>query len=202
MAQQRLGEGKPAGEFVGHIHSAAHRMLGILSGLLDTAALDAGKISLKQERVDLAGVARQVAETSRAAAAKKGQQIEFTGDAGLFVIGDEERLGEVIENLVSNAIKYSPFWLKIGVSARRDGPRAVVAVSDSGPGLTSLDKEKIFGRFQRLSARPTGGESSTGLGLAIAQQLAELMGGELLAASDGPGTGSSFTLSLPAAPAL
>ena len=198
MAQLRLSEGKSVGEFVGHIHTAAQRMLGILSALLDTAALDAGKISLKQERVDLGSVARHVIETSRGVAAKKGQQLAFTGESGLFVTGDEERLGEVIENLVSNAIKYSPFWVTIDVTARREGPRAVVSVADSGPGLTRLDKEKIFGRFQRLSARPTGGESSTGLGLAIARQLAELMGGELLAASDGPGTGSRFTLSLPA----
>jgi signal transduction histidine kinase len=70
-------------------------------------------------------------------------------------------------------------------------------VKDSGPGLSDDDKRRLFGRFQRLSAKPTGGEASTGLGLSIAKQSAELMGGELQATSDGPGTGSCFTLSMP-----
>ena len=116
------------------------------------------------------------------------------------MFGDADRLVEVIENLVGNAIKYSPLSSKIVVTARRDDGRAVVEVKDAGPGLSEDDKRRMFGRFQRLSATPTGGEPATGLGLSIAKQLAELMGGELSADSAGPGRGASFTLSMPFAP--
>jgi signal transduction histidine kinase len=70
-------------------------------------------------------------------------------------------------------------------------------VMDAGPGLSDDDKRRMFGRFQRLSAIPTGGEPATGLGLSIAKQLAELMGGEVFADSAGPGQGARFTLSIP-----
>jgi len=106
----------------------------------------------------------------------------------------------VIENLVNNAIKYSPLASRIVVNARRDNGRAVVEVKDAGPGLSDEDKRRMFGRFQRLSATPTAGEPATGLGLSIAKQLAELMGGDLSADSAGPGRGASFTLSMPFAP--
>jgi signal transduction histidine kinase len=103
----------------------------------------------------------------------------------------------VLLNLLGNAIKYSPFFSKIAVEARREEGRALVDVKDAGPGLTEEDKRRMFGRFQRLSAKPTGGEAATGLGLSIARQLAEAMGGTLSAASEGPGKGACFTLSMP-----
>lgn len=197
MAQLALEHGKPVGEFVGHVHMAAERMLAILKRLLDASAMDAGKLTLKQQELDLGEVARRVVETSRAAAARKGQDLGLVIEGELNVTGDEEQLFEVVANLVGNAIKYSPFFSKIAVAARRQEGRALVLVKDSGPGLSDDDKQRLFGRFQRLSAKPTGGEASTGLGLSIARQAAELMGGELQAASDGPGTGSCFTLSMP-----
>jgi signal transduction histidine kinase len=85
------------------------------------------------------------------------------------------------------------------VTARRRDDRAVVEVTDAEPGLSEDDKQGMFGRFQRLSATPASGESATGLGLSIAKQLAELMGGEVSAASAGPGQGACFTLSMPIA---
>jgi signal transduction histidine kinase len=199
MAQLTLQQGKPVGEFVGHIHMAAERMLAILTRLLDASAMDAGKLTLREQRLDLSDVARHVVEASRAAAARKGQELRLVIERELPVSGDEERLVEVVENLVGNAIKYSPFFSKIVVAARSKDGRALVEVKDSGPGLSDDDKRRLFGRFQRLSARPTGGEPATGLGLSIARQLAELMGGQLLAASEGPGKGACFTLSLPLA---
>jgi ligand-binding sensor domain-containing protein/signal transduction histidine kinase len=197
MAEMALEERKPVGEFLGHIRLAAERMLGILTRLLDASAMDVGRLELRRDRLDLASVARQVVETSRAAAARKGQQLELVSDGELPVSGDRERLLEVVENLVGNAIKYSPLSTSIVVAARREDGRALVEVKDSGPGLSDDDKRRMFGRFQRLSATPTGGEPATGLGLSIAKQLTELMGGRLSADSAGPGRGSCFTLSLP-----
>jgi ligand-binding sensor domain-containing protein/signal transduction histidine kinase len=200
MAELYLEQGKPVGEFVAHIHLAAERMLGILTRMLDASAMDAGRLTLREQHLDLGSVARQVVETSRAAAARKGQELDLAIEGELPVTGDAERLLEVVENLVGNAIKYSPRSSRIEVLARRRNGSALVEVKDSGPGLSDDDKRRMFGRFQRLSARPTGGEPATGLGLSIAKQLAELMKGDLSAASEGPGKGACFTLSMPLVP--
>jgi signal transduction histidine kinase len=185
------------GEFVGHIHFAAERMLAIVTRLLDVSAVEAGQITLKIQPLDLGDIARHVVEANRAAAARKGQELHLSIDGELPVRVDEERTVEVLENLVGNAIKYSPFFTKIAVVARRQAERALVDVKDPGPGLSDEDKRRLFGRFQRLSAKPTGGETATGLGLSIARRLTEAMGGTLLAESEGLGKGSCFTLSLP-----
>jgi signal transduction histidine kinase len=200
MAEVSLREGKPTAEFVGHIHQAAERMLGILTRLLDASAMDAGKLVLRPQHIDLADVARHVVETNEPAAQRKRQALDLVVDGELPVFGDADRLVEVVENLVGNAIKYSPLSSRIVVTARRQNGRAVVEVTDAGPGLSEDDKRRMFGRFQRLSAIPTGGEPATGLGLSIARQLAELMGGDVSADSAGPGRGSAFTLSMPFAP--
>jgi ligand-binding sensor domain-containing protein/signal transduction histidine kinase len=197
MAEISLGEGKPVGQYVANIHLAAHRMLETLTRLLDASAMDTGQLVLRSQRLDLGYVARLVVEANRAAASRKGQDLGLEVEGELPVTGDAQRLVEVVENLVGNAIKYSPLSSKIQVTARRQDGRAVVEVKDAGPGLTEDDKRRMFGRFQRLSARPTGGEPATGLGLSIAKQLAELMSGEISAASAGPGQGACFTLSMP-----
>jgi signal transduction histidine kinase len=199
IAEASLKEGRPVDEFLGQIHQAADRMLAILRRLLDGSAMDAGRLALRGEHVDLAQVARQVVSTSLASAVRKRQDLSLVVEGPLPVTGDEERLTEILENLVGNAIKYSPFSTAIVVEARRDDARARVEVKDSGPGLTEDDKQRMFGRFQRLSARPTGGEPATGLGLSISKQLAELMGGTLSADSEGPGKGARFTLAMPLA---
>jgi signal transduction histidine kinase len=197
MAEASIREGRPTGEFVGHIHQAAERMLGILTRLLDASAMDAGKLVLRPQHIDLADVARHVVETNGPAAQRKRQDLDLVVDGELPVFADADRLVEVVENLVGNAIKYSPLSAKIVVTARRADGRAMVEVKDAGPGLSQDDKRRMFGRFQRLSATPTGGEPATGLGLSIAKQLAELMGGDVFAESAGPGQGARFTLSMP-----
>jgi ligand-binding sensor domain-containing protein/signal transduction histidine kinase len=200
MAEVSIREGRPTGEFVGHIRQAAERMLGILTRLLDASAMDAGKLALRPQRIDLGDVARHVVEHNAPAARRKSQDLELVLERALPVVGDADRLVDVVENLVGNAIKYSPPSSRIVVAVRHRDGRAVIDVTDSGPGLSPDDKRRMFGRFQRLSAIPTGGESSTGLGLSIAKQLAELMGGEVSASSEGPGQGACFTLSMPLAP--
>jgi signal transduction histidine kinase len=84
------------------------------------------------------------------------------------------------------------------MSVGRSGDDTVVRVSDNGPGLSPEDMGRLFGRFQRLSAKPTAGESSTGLGLSIVKRIVELHGGQITAESLGPGSGTTFTIALPA----
>jgi signal transduction histidine kinase len=112
---------------------------------------------------------------------------------------DPDRLREAIDNLVSNAIKYSPVGGIIELSLAIGDEGAVIRVKDDGAGLSQDDLARLFGRFQRLSAKPTGGENSTGLGLFIVKRIVELHGGRVSAESPGPGLGATFTIRLPQA---
>jgi signal transduction histidine kinase len=106
---------------------------------------------------------------------------------------------EAIDNLISNAIKYSPIGGRIELSLDLQADGAHIRVKDEGPGMSENDISRLYGRFQRLSAKPTGGESSTGLGLSIVKRIIDLHGGAIDAESAGPGRGTTFTLTLPAA---
>jgi signal transduction histidine kinase len=105
---------------------------------------------------------------------------------------------EAIDNLVSNAIKYSPIGGKIAVVVDHAQNNTIIRITDEGAGLSPEDLGRLFGRFQRLSAKPTAGESSTGLGLSIVKRIIDMHGGQVTAESAGPGRGSTFTVSLPA----
>jgi signal transduction histidine kinase len=110
---------------------------------------------------------------------------------------DADRVRDAIDNLVSNAIKYSPIGGEIDVNVGRDGDSIMVQVKDQGAGLSPEDISRLFGRFQRLSAKPTAGESSTGLGLSIAKRIVDLHGGRITVESAGPGQGATFIMTLP-----
>jgi signal transduction histidine kinase len=111
---------------------------------------------------------------------------------------DADRIREAIDNLVSNAIKYSPIGGKINVGVTHESSNTVIRIADEGAGLSPEDLGRLFGRFQRLSAKPTAGESSTGLGLSIVKRIIDMHGGHVTAESSGPGQGSTFTVTLPA----
>jgi signal transduction histidine kinase len=110
-------------------------------------------------------------------------------------------LREAVDNLVSNAIKYTPVGGRMELSMSVDDGGIAISVKDEGPGLSTDDMARLFGRFQRLTAKPTGGESSTGLGLSIVKRIVELHGGSVSAESDGPGRGATFIIRLPMATA-
>ena len=116
---------------------------------------------------------------------------------GLFISGDTERLREAVDNLFSNAVKYCPIGGRIAVNTARQDGEAFVRVADEGPGLSPEDNARLFGRFQRLSAKPTGGESSTGLGLSITKRIVELHKGRIFVESAGPNGGAAFVIALP-----
>jgi signal transduction histidine kinase len=105
---------------------------------------------------------------------------------------------EAIDNLVSNAIKYSSVGGKIVLGVTRVDGQMLINVTDEGAGLSPEDIGRLFGRFQRLSAKPTGGESSTGLGLSIVKRIIDMHGGKVSATSGGAGKGATFTIALPA----
>jgi signal transduction histidine kinase len=182
---------------VQHIRQSADRLIGMVDTLLADAMADALNISIRREPIDVTALVQEVIEASRPLLDKKEQRIEVDAPEYVAVSGDPDRLREAIDNLVSNAIKYSPIGGRIRMSVGRNGDDTVIRVSDNGPGLSPEDMGRLFGRFQRLSAKPTAGESSTGLGLSIVKRIVELHGGQITAESLGPGSGTTFTIALP-----
>jgi signal transduction histidine kinase len=200
LSEAELPRIEAMGAQIRHIRDSAQRLTAMVNSLIADAMNDALDITIRAEAFDLAALVREVAAANGALAARKGQRIALDAPPGLVVRGDPERLREALDNLVGNAVKYSPQGAPIEVSVARDDAETAVQVRDHGPGLSPEDAGRLFGRFQRLSAKPTGGESSTGLGLSIVKRIAELHGGRVSARSDGPGRGSTFTLHLPAGP--
>lgn len=184
------------------IRSAARRMLAIINQLLDTTAIESGGFKLNKEWADLGELARQVVEQNRALAEKKEQRLEFTAENQCQALVDPRRIAEALDNLVNNAIKFSPYGKTISVAVQKAPAKGAsngkvrFRVEDQGPGLSREDMKKLFGKFTRLSARPTGGESSTGLGLSIVKQIIELHGGKVWAESRGRGRGAVFIVEL------
>ena len=178
------------------ISQAAKRMLGLVSEMLEISRIETGDIKLELQTVDLGELLAQVAEGFANQMLSKEQKFELASEPGCRVRGDPEWLKVIFDNLVSNAVKFSPGKTSIAIAVRCQGETVRVAVQDQGPGLTPEDKDKLFGKFQRLSARPTGGESSTGLGLSIAEQLVRRHDGRIWAENK-PGRGSTFYVELP-----
>ena len=148
--------------------------------------------------VNLVDVVATVVQQYRETARRKQLEIRTDFPAGaVTVFADASALDQVLDNLLSNAVKFSPPGKKIFVEVRQTGDNRVKClIRDEGPGFTAEDKARMFRRYGRLSARPTGGEPSTGLGLSIVRKLVRAMNGELLCESN-PRQGAAFTICLP-----
>ena len=183
---------------VEHIRDATKRLTSMVDHLISDAMADAFDISIRREPVDIAGLVSEVADANQPLAANKQQTIAVSAPPNFVTMCDADRMREAIDNLVSNAIKYSPIGGKIAVLVNHEGNKTVIRIADEGAGLSPEDLGRLFGRFQRLSAKPTAGESSTGLGLSIVKRIIDMHGGQVTAESAGPGQGSTFTVILPA----
>jgi signal transduction histidine kinase/CheY-like chemotaxis protein len=184
---------------VEHIRDATRRLTSMVDHLISDAMADAFDISIRREPVDIAGLVREVVDANQPLAANKQQTISVSAPPNFVTLCDTDRMREAIDNLVSNAIKYSPIGGKISVVVSHDQNKTIIRIADQGAGLSPEDLGRLFGRFQRLSAKPTAGESSTGLGLSIVKRIIDMHGGQVTADSAGPGQGSTFTVTLPAA---
>lgn len=204
----------------GVIQQASMRMLNLIDDLLNTASIDAGRLELHRSCADLSALMRSVVDDNLAQAQRKQQTLHTHFEMHCTAFIDTLRFREVLENLVSNAVKYTPHGKRIWIEMKsmtndelqiiyeensgsqfviRNSQFVIISVRDEGHGLSEDDLKKLFGKFQRLSARPTGGESSTGLGLSIAKQLVELHDGRIWATSQGKGEGATFYVALPLA---
>jgi signal transduction histidine kinase len=181
---------------IGHIRTAAQRVREFIDSLIADAMADALDIAIRPETVDLVALLRDLVDVNQPLAARKNQTITFTAPPVIEWLCDSDRIREAIDNVLSNAIKYSPIGGRIVVAAEYGDQAAVIRISDQGPGLSAEDIARLFGRFQRLSAKPTGGESSTGLGLSIVKRIIDLHGGTVVAETTGP-SGTTFKIAIP-----
>lgn len=171
-------------------------MTNLIAELLDIAQIEAGKLELNKVAIDAANFLAEAVRRHAIIAEAKGTEIVLKDVAGGTVLADPYRLQQVIDNLISNAVKFSPPGSKVVVSSRQTGTGWQINVIDEGPGIAADEREQLFQEFARLSARPTGGESSTGLGLAISRRIVEAHGGRIGVDSE-PGHGANFWFVLP-----
>jgi signal transduction histidine kinase len=183
------------------IQADTARMRTLVRDFLDASAIEEGNLQLHTTGLDLADLARTAIESLQPVAAQKEQRLSLTEPETPLpqVLADPERLRQVFDNLIGNALKFSPLGGEVVVALGAAGAWGFAEVRDSGPGLGPADFAKIFAPYQRLSAQPTGeGEDSTGLGLFIARELLTLQGGRLEVQSQ-PGRGAVFRVLLPLA---
>ncbi|GAC1314676.1 MAG: hypothetical protein NVSMB2_04540 [Chloroflexota bacterium] len=186
-------------EFLEIIDSEADRLRELIENLLDMSRLEAGVLRIDREPVRLAAVAHDVTRKVQLASPDHQLAMEWP-TADPLVDADKRRIYQIVQNLLTNAVKYSPDGGAITLSAECDRRELIVAVRDQGLGMPAAELEKIFDRFHRVHGEMSRVIGGTGLGLAICKGLVEAHDGRIWAESDGPGQGSSFKFTLPLLP--
>ncbi|HLF35503.1 MAG TPA: two-component regulator propeller domain-containing protein [Cyclobacteriaceae bacterium] len=172
------------------IEKSLLRMNEMISRLLDIRKLEERIFDLRLERINLAKLFHEVNKNLQPEINRKKIKISIQSE-DLYVNLDKDYTTQIFENLLSNAIKFSPPEKSVYIRLTKDNGKARAVIKDEGPGITEEDMKKMFGKFQRLSAQPTGGEHSTGLGLSIVKKYVEAMNGKVWCESE-PGKGAAF----------
>lgn len=198
MKRSCLGSSPQAGRAREIIERQSAHMARLLDGLLDVSRMVSGKTVLEREVLDLVHLLRNVLGDRERPLQERGIQLHVDLPPGpVWVWGDCVRLVQIFDNLVSNAIKFTPPQGRLGVAARVEGKRVIIMVEDSGAGIDEGLLPHIFEPFRQAEqslARASGG---LGLGLALVKGLVELHGGKVVASSDGPNRGTTFSVALP-----
>jgi len=170
----------------------------LVSDLLDVSRITSGKLSLTLKNVQLSAVVHAAADVVRAAAEAKGVRlvVDLDPDVGT-IVGDPDRLQQIIWNLLTNAIRFTPAKGRVTVTGRRFESGLEIKVEDTGAGIAPSHLPHIFERFRQVDSSITRAHSGLGLGLAIVRHLVEAHGGKVSVSSDGAGAGASFTVTLP-----
>jgi signal transduction histidine kinase len=185
---------------IGQISTSARRINAIITNLLDVNAIDSGQRRLQLASCPLHPIVERVVEQNRLKARTKEIEIDLTQAASeLIGMIDENAAEQVLDNLVSNAVKYSPQGSRVAVRVVSGSECVGVSIQDQGPGISEADQSRMYGKFCRLSAKPTAGEPTTGLGLWIVKELTESMNGRIMCESE-VGSGTTFTVLWPKAP--
>jgi signal transduction histidine kinase/ActR/RegA family two-component response regulator len=187
------------GRAIEAIFNNATRQGRLIEELLDVSRIVAGRASIDPQDVDLGENIRGAVEGMMPLAAAKGVELRFETTPGVHVVADPRRLEQVFLNVISNAVKFTPQSGRITVDVALVEQAAVVRVTDTGIGIDRAFIPHVFERFRQADSAPTRTVGGLGLGLFISRQLVEAQGGAIRVDSDGPGTGTTFTVTLPAA---
>lgn len=180
------------------IYTTSDRMFSIITNLLDINAIETGAIRFEKQWMNpMECIERVCAEQEVYASSKSMKLTVISSGNTKQIYSDPNALNEIIDNLVSNAVKYSYPDSEITIALSYSNSHCSIAVTDQGQGISEEDQKQLYKKFAKLSARPTGSEHSTGLGLSIVKKMIELLGGTISCTST-VGVGSTFTVSVPA----
>jgi two-component system, sensor histidine kinase and response regulator len=200
-------------EFSQGIYDSAEKMFTLIANLLSVNAIERGAVHLDIQPVPVTGIVQHLVSEYRQRAEAKNITLNLNAPAPeATALCDETALVQVLDNLVSNAVKYSPHGKNVYISIEQtaqsapnaqsaehhDGEYIRISIRDEGPGFSDEDKTRLFGKFAKLSAKPTGNEHSTGLGLSIVKKMMDAMGGDVWCESSA-GAGATFVLSFKSA---
>lgn len=188
---------KQVDKFLNVIEDSGHQMMEMMTNYLDLGRLETGNVDFNFQPFDLRYKVDLVVDKYQPSALAKKITIQTEVEGKFLVWADGDGVERVLDNLLSNAIKFSPQGTCVQIKLSKNETGVRCAIQDEGPGLSDDDKRQLFRKFVRLSALPTGGENSTGLGLATAKKLMEYMKGRIWAESEGKGKGSVFFVELP-----
>jgi signal transduction histidine kinase len=185
-------------DILGKVEDSCARMVRLIGEILDLSKFEAGKLKLEQRPLDLCAQAVEVIDRFEASARAKGLTLSLRQPhAPCLVFGDEGRLDQVLMNLLTNALKFTPRGGTVDVELKREGNELELAVVDSGPGIAADELPLLFERFIQGASSRTSQSPGTGLGLVICRHLVEAHGGRIWAESE-PGRGARFAFRLPA----
>jgi signal transduction histidine kinase/DNA-binding response OmpR family regulator len=192
-------DAKTRRRFLDQVNSSGQHLLGLINDILDLSKVEAGQMELHLASTGVAEAINVVLKTVEPLAAK--QKIRTVSEAGsdLYLVADPGKLKQMLLNLVSNGIKFTPAGGKVTVAARREGSFIEISVSDTGIGISEDDLKLMFQEFRQVDQGPDRQREGTGLGLALTKRFAELHGGTVTVQSS-EGKGSTFTLRLPLEP--
>jgi len=198
----RNGQPAPAGganeRMLDMMDRQLKQMVHLIDDLMDVSRINSGKIELKTERIDLRDAIRNAVEAAAPAVQAAGHTLDIELPAqALPVDADATRLAQVLGNLLTNAVKYTPGGGSIRVALRQQDGSAVIAVSDTGLGIALDEQRHVFDMFSQVSRNMGRAQGGLGIGLSLVRSLVEMHGGTIRVESPGPGQGSTFTVALP-----
>ena len=183
-----------------HIKIISLQMFKLIDNLITSSGIEMQELELHMESVDIVQTASSVLSQYDAVSKRKSIRTNLKSEApAIFVMTDRNIITQVLDNLISNALKFSPYdrnvWVCISANAK-ENDRVSIEIRDEGPGIDEEDRIRLFTRFSKLSARPTGNESSTGLGLYIVKKFVDALNGEILCISE-KRKGTKFIVQIP-----